>query len=449
MKSALDAIVLATRSTSFEGDLFLVGGAVRDELLGRQQGSDLDLVTRQSSAELAQLLWDRGVSSIPPVTYERFGTAMVRVAGVNVEIVTARRESYSEESRKPAVEAATFLEDAERRDFTINTLQRDIFSGELIDRLGVGLADLRSKVIRTTLDPAKTFFDDPLRMLRAVRFRWQLGFEPATGLYAAIRQEAKRLEIISAERIRDEWLKMLALPTASACMQDLMDLGLLEHFAPEFVAMVGCEQGKYHHKDVWDHTLLVLDHLPNASSILKLAALFHDIGKASTRTVDEHGDTRFFRHEVVGEAMTREVMKRLKFGTSDIDAVAKLVKNHMRLGTAQVFSASAARRIVRDLGEQLPDLLELVEADASSLRPGVRVIDVHAIRDQIESVAMEQPKSGFECPISGARIMQLCNLASGPEVGRIKAAITEAILDGKFSADDIAAAEAFAMNGNN
>ena len=445
MDAALNAVVSAARGTAFEGDLFLVGGAVRDELLGRPGGSDLDLVTRGSSAELAQLLFDSGASSIPPVTYARFGTAMVRVKGVDIEIVTARRESYSEDSRKPTVEPASYLEDAQRRDFTVNTLMRDVFSDTVVDPLGSGLEDLQHRVLRTPLDPAATFYDDPLRMLRAVRFRWKLGFEPAAGLWDAVKAEALRLRIVSAERIRDEWLKMLALPTASRALQDLMDLGLLDQFVPELRAMIGCEQGRFHHKDVWDHTLLVVDKVDHSNPLLVLGALFHDVGKPETRAVDGNGNTRFFTHEVVGAAMTRRILRRLKFSEHDIEIVAKLVKNHMRLGSATEFSAAAARRLIRDLGAELEPLMELIEADAGSLRPGVRALDLGLVKEQIADALAVVPERGFESPISGQRIMELCGLTPGPEVGRIKDAVTEAVLDGRFGADDVAAAEAYAV----
>src|SRR5579862_3952750 len=243
MHPALAAIATATSGTAFEGDLWLVGGAVRDALLGRMHHNDFDLVTRGSSEELAQLLFDRRISSIAPVTYERFGTAMVEVGEIRIEIVTARRESYDPDSRKPNVEPATLDEDARRRDFTVNSLLKNLHSGALYDPLGTGLDDLKAGVLRTPLDPGETFHDDPLRMLRAVRLRWQLGFTPADGLYESIKREAARLKIISAERIRDELIKMLSLTSAADALSELMDLELIHQFAPEFEEMRGVEQG--------------------------------------------------------------------------------------------------------------------------------------------------------------------------------------------------------------
>jgi len=442
MNPALEAICAATSGTAFEGDLYIVGGAVRDEQMGVPHKNDFDLVTRGSSAKLARLLFDKGISSIPPVTYERFGTAMVRVGGANIEIVTARKESYDENSRKPTVKPATYEEDAARRDFTINTLMRGLHSGELTDPLGVGLSDLRKKILRTPLDPSATFTDDPLRMLRAVRFRWRFDLTPAPGMYESIQETAHRLAIISSERIRDEFVKILGHPSAPDAMQDLMDLGLLKMFAPEFLPMVGCEQGKYHHLDVWEHSLLVLRHCGSDDLILSLSALLHDIGKPSTRTIDAEGNTRFFSHEAVGAEMARTLLRRLRFPQRDIDQVASLVKNHMRLGSAPVFTPSAARRVIRDLGDQTDRLLDLVQADTEALKPGVRVMDLAPIRAQLAKVKEATPKAKLESPLTGAEIMAVTGIPAGPEVGRLKTMLTEKVLEGELSPDDKPAAEA-------
>lgn len=446
MHPALVAIREATVGTPFEGDLFLVGGAVRDELLGGPAKADFDLVTRGNSAELARLLFDEGVSSIAPVTYERFGTAMVQVAEIDIEIVTARRESYDEHSRKPHVEAASYEEDARRRDFTANTLMRNLHTGELRDPLGVGLADLQAKVLRTPLDPVATFHDDPLRMMRAVRFRWQLGFEPAPGLYEAIWATRDRLKIISFERIRDELLKMLARPTGPDALDDLLKLGLMDIIAPEFEAMVGVEQGNFHHLDVWDHTLLVIRNVwrlePDAHLQTVLGALFHDVGKPPTRIKDENGRTRFFGHEDVGAKMTRDILRRWKLSERDIEPVARLVRNHMRLGSAPTFTKPAARRLVRDLGDELDDLLTLVEADVSSLKPGVRQMDLEPIREQIAAVSRETPRETLESPLTGEEIMTVLGIEAGPEVGKWKQLLTEKVLEGELKPGDKEGAEA-------
>lgn len=435
---ALQRIREATAGTRFEGQIYLVGGAVRDSILGIAHEADFDLVTRLSSGELASSL--QPLSSIPIVTFERFGTAMLRIEGADIEIVTARRESYDESSRKPIVEEATLEEDAARRDFTVNALMRSLHTGELLDPTGLGLADIGTKTLRTPLDPVSTFHDDPLRMLRAVRFRWKLGFLPAPGLYEAIRAEAPRLAIISMERVRDELVKILSHPTAPDALAELMDLGLIHQFAPEFEPMVGCEQGTYHHLDVWRHTLLVLRNTGSRDLILSLAALFHDIGKPPTWQLDDKGKIRFFGHETVGAELTRTILRRLRFPQKDVDAVALLVRNHMRLGSSPELSAPAARRLLRDLGGQTDRLLELVEADAAGLKEGVRVLDLAQIRERLAEVVRDVPVEQMQSPISGDQIMEVTGLPPGPEIGRIKNLLTEKVLEGELGANDVEAA---------
>lgn len=436
MHPALEAIREATMGTPFEGELWLVGGAVRDELLGLPADQDFDIVLVGSSEDLARLLYDKRVSTIAPVIYERFGTAMVQVRGAQVELVTARKESYESGSRKPQVEPATLEEDARRRDFTVNTLMKNLHSGELLDPLGLGREDLQNRVLRTPLDPEATFHDDPLRMLRAVRFRWKLGFEPAKGLYGAIKRESHRLKIISGERIRDELTKMLSYPTAADALDDLMQLNLLEQFAPELPPMVGVDQGAYHHLDVWEHSLLALRNVGTEDLVLSLAALLHDVGKPETRFVDEQGKVRFFGHENIGAEMAERLLRRLKLPVKEIDQVRLLIRNHMRLTAIKDFSATAARRLVRDLGDQLPRLMRLIEADRAAHKPGVDHGDLPAVKALVAKVQAETPAETLESPLSGAEIMELLDVAPGPEVGKWKARLTELVLDGIITPED-------------
>ncbi len=445
MHPAIERIAAALEGTPFAGKAYLVGGAVRDELLGRPIGNDLDVVVEADALAVVQWLWERGVAEGTPVTYAGFGTAMIRVAGATVEFVTSRRESYEPDSRKPHVKPATLLEDAQRRDFTVNTLLQEIRSGKLEDPLGQGLHDLEARVLRTPLDPVATFHDDPLRMLRAVRFKWQLGFEFTVGLGDAVRDQANRLQVISNERIRDELVKMLALPTSDGCMRDLMSLGLLDQFAPEFGPMVGCEQGGYHHLDVWNHTLLALKNAGTGDPILSLAVLMHDIGKPSTRTTDEEGRTRFFGHEAVGETLSRRILRRLRFGNEVEDEVALLVKNHMRLNSMTVVSDSAARRIVRDLGPSLDRWLKLIEADASALKPGVRDLDLSPLREHISRVSRQTPAERLVSPLSGEKIMALTGLSPGVDVGRLKELLVEDVIEGRLMPSDEAGAKTLLM----
>lgn len=433
---ALDRIADATRATAWEGKLWLVGGCVRDSLLGLPASQDFDLVLESSAADLASALFHGGLSKTPPVIYARFGTAMLVIEDTKIEFVTARRESYSQESRKPEVEPATLREDAQRRDFTVNALLQNLHSGEIFDPLETGLVDLESKLLRTPLDPASTFFDDPLRMLRAVRFRHRLGFSFAPGLAEAIQASASRLAVISAERIQEELVKMLGHPTAPEALREIQALGLAAQFAPEWDAMVGVEQGRFHHLEVWEHTLLVLKHAGHQDLILSLAAIFHDVGKPATRMVDDAGNTRFFGHETLGATMTAEILRRLRFSEDTTARVAHLVKNHMRLGSSPTFSPSAARRVIRDMGEDLERLLSLVEADTASLRPGVKTLDLDAIRNQIGRVAAQTPRDQLESPLTGLEIIEFLNISPGPKVGEVKAWLTEQVLEGTLSPGD-------------
>ena len=437
----LDRIAKALAGTEFEGRAWLVGGAVRDELLGRKPGSDLDIVVLGDAAKAARLLWEKKVASIPPVTYPRFGTAMVRVGGTGIEFATARKESYHEGSRKPEVEPATIEEDAKRRDFTVNTLMRDIFTGEIIDPLGSGKSDLDKKVLRTPLDPAETFHDDPLRMLRAVRFRRQLAFDPAPGLYEAVKEESARLKIISGERIREELQKMLRLPDGHLCLGELMELGLIRFIAPEFEEGVGMDQGSYHYLDVWEHTLEVVANTDPEDLTLRLAAWMHDVAKPRCRTEEPDGRIRFTGHDKQGADMARTILRRLRFPKDVIEDVALLVRHHMRLPGVGELSDTAARRLMRDLGAQTEPLVRLCEADAKALKKDVRRPDFDEIRAVLHRAAQQTPPDRLKSPLTGEQIMELTGLGPGPDVGKVKRHLSDLVVEGALDPDDIESAE--------
>lgn len=424
---------------------------MRDELLKLPHQPDIDIVLESDVLELAAFLHGRKLSTIAPVVFPRFGTALLYIAGQQVELVTARKESYSSESRKPKVNAATLAEDALRRDFTFNTLMRNLHTGELLDPLGVGLADLNAKVLRTPLDPGETFRDDPLRMLRAVRFRNRFGFSPAQGVYEAIERESERLQIVSAERIRDEFVKMLLHQSAPQSLDDLMKLGLLQKFFPEFEEGLNVDQGSYHLKDVWNHTLDVVSqawqrakslHTENDSSdaspalVVMLGALFHDVGKPRTRSVDDDGRIRFFNHEKVGAQLAFTMLMRLKFNRRTSSAVSSIVANHMRLGSAVPFTASAARRLIRDMDDLLEPLLLVCEADAGSLRAAPKGVRFDQVRSRIKEISENVPRSELKSPLTGSEIMNALSLPPGAEIGKIKERLTEAVLEGTLAADD-------------
>lgn len=439
----LGKIRSACEGTAWEGRLWLVGGAVRDHLLGTEERMDFDIVLEGDALAAAAFISEK-LAVAPPVTYPRFGTAMVRIDNVAIEFAQARSESYATKSRKPAVSPATLREDALRRDFTVNALMLNLYSGELWDPLGTGVPDLTAKVLRTPRDPRATFSDDPLRMMRAVRFRWKLGFAYAAGLEDAIRDEAHRLEVVSFDRIRDEFVKMLLGTQPDGALQDLLDLGLLEQFVPELAAMRGVDQGRWHDADVWDHTLRVVANLrPPSSMTLVLAALLHDVAKPRTRCLDERGEVRFFSHEVMGAAMAEEILRRLKFANHDIEPVVLLVRNHVRLGSFTTFTDAAARRLIRDLGDQLGNLLDLVEADAAALKRGVRVLDLQPIRRKVEAIANETPAHRLESPLDGEAIMRITGLGPGREVGALKRRLTDEVVEGRLAPGDVEAAEAW------
>jgi|GEM_PF-183095 len=443
-----------TLNTPYQNNLHIVGGAVRDALLNRPPKNDLDLVTELDAQQLAKSL-DKKAQ-----IYPRFGTAMVRIARTNIELVTSRKESYDATSRKPNTEPASLLEDAGRRDFTVNTLLLNIHTGELTDPLNSALTDLKSGTLRTPLDPAQTFHDDPLRMLRAVRFKHQLGFEYHVQLLSALKKESHRLSIISQERIRDEFTKILLGPNPEIALQELLEFGLLHTWAPELEAMVGVKQGKWHYAEVWTHTLHVVknatipplrfngegdqggEESQAAQSeqerlTLLLSALLHDIAKPLTRTIDEKGDTRFFNHENLGAELALDICIRWRYSQDTARNVSLLVKNHMRLSGIKKLSTPATRRIIRDLGDQLNNWIALIEADAGALKSGVRKLDLTELKAKISEVKTTQPTSNWASPLTGEQIMEITGIPPGPEIGKLKSELENLVIEGTIPPNDI------------
>ncbi len=429
----------ALAGTPFVETTWVVGGEVRDAYLGRRRDGDTDVVTESSLEDLLQVLTAKGWPT--EARYPRFGTASVRIADTTVELVQARAESYSPESRKPDVRPATLVDDLLRRDFTINTLTQDLITGEVRDVLGLAFGDLEARLLRTPLDPARTFEDDPLRLLRAVRFRAELDFDYAPGLAAAAKASAHRLAIVSAERIRDEFVRMLVSPNASRALNDLEEFGLMPWIVPELLEGIGCSQGDYHHLDVFGHTLAVVQAAP-PSRRLRLAALFHDIAKPACRSVDADGRIRFFGHEKLGADVTRLRMRALRFSESEVEDVALLVRNHMRLGSFERFTPSAARRLLRDLGPSWPELLDLAAADQAGHRPCAPHANLGAIRAMLSDVERNTPPRVLVSPLDGDEIQRLLGLAPGPAIGRAKRFLEEEVIEGRLVAGDTAAARA-------
>jgi poly(A) polymerase len=405
---------------------WIVGGFVRDKLLGRAPLNPDVVVEGGSGLELAAR-FARLTGAPPPVVFERFGTAQVTLPDRLVEFVTARAESYVPDSRKPDVRPATLDEDLRRRDFTVNTLVMDL-DGKVHDPLGAGLADLEARTLRTPSDPVKTFDDDPLRMLRLVRFAVQLGFHPAPNLLPAMRQMRDRIvpPVVSMERTADELRKMLVSDQPGRALELLDEGGLLEVVLPELAACKGVAQGGYHTHDVYGHTLLAVGFTP-PELLVRLGALFHDVGKPATATPDG----AFTGHEQVGADIAAAALARLRFSQRDIDVVVTLVRLHLRpVYYRSEWSDGAVRRLARDAGAQLERLMALARADlAASAYPHPEKLDELASR--ISAVLSEEP-SRLTSPISGEDIMRALRLASGPEVGRVKERLTELVLDGEI-----------------
>lgn len=442
----INDIAKITQETLFENHLYLVGGSVRDHLLGLAFKNDFDLVTPLDAIKLAFLLHEKGGST--PVIYPRFGTASLQWKDHKIELVTARKEIYNIHSRKPQVEASSLFEDALRRDFTVNTLLYNIHQNRLVDPLKRGLKDLEARILKTPLDPFDTFHEDPLRMLRAVRFRWQLGFEPDLELYPAIFQQRKRLDMISKERIRDELEKMILADSASNALEDLEKLGLIEIFAPELSSLKGVTQGDQHHLDVWGHTLETLNHLKGKNLVTKLAGLLHDVGKSDCRSVVE-GRIRFLNHEKIGEEKASQFLLRMRFSNDLSAQVSDLVRGHMRIGQHKEYTASTVRKLIRDFGENLKHLLSLTCADSLAHAPGFNEFDPVPFTKRWKEILEESEFLSFKSPLDGNELCKFFQLSPGPWIGLIKNYLMEQIIEGKLSSEDKSAAFLLAQSFRN
>jgi poly(A) polymerase len=405
--------------------VWIVGGYVRDKLLGRPHPNPDVVVEGGDALKLAERFAELAGAE-PPVTFERYGTAQVSLPGHLVEFVTARAESYAPDSRKPDVRPASLEEDLRRRDFTINTLLMDL-DGKVHDLLG-GRKDLEARLLRTPTDPLRTFADDPLRMLRAVRFASELGFELAPDLLPAMREMKSRLAppVVSVERAADELRRMLTSERPRLALELLDAGGLLEVILPEVAACKGVPQTGYHTHDVYGHTLLVVERVPS-DLVVRLAALFHDVGKPSTATPDGG----FTGHDVVGAEMARSALERLRFPQREIEAVVKLVRLHLRpVYYRSEWTDGAVRRLARDAGDLIEPLMALARADvAASAYPEPEKLD--ELQDRIDAVLQERP-SRLAPLVTGGDVMRVLGLGPGPEVGRIKQRLQELVIDGEL-----------------
>lgn len=425
---------------------FVVGGYVRDFLLKRGQKKDIDFVTVGSGIELAKKAHSKMKDATKLTVYKRFGTAMYKWQGIELEFVGARKESYSEDSRKPFVEDGTLDDDQKRRDFTINALaisvNKDNF-GQLVDPFD-GIGDLKNKIIRTPLDPDVTYSDDPLRMMRAIRFAAQLGFEIEKNSFDSILKNSKRIEIVSKERVMDEFQKIMMTDKPSVGLKLLDDAGLMKFLLPELVALKGIEEIEGQtHKDNFYHTLEVVDNISeNTDNVwLRWAALLHDIGKAPTKRYDKKIGWTFHTHEFVGSKMVYSLFKRLKLPMGQpmkyVQKIVMLSSRPIALIDENV-TDSALRRLLYDAGDDFEDLFVLCKADITTKNEKKQKRfkkNFILVEQKIREVEERDRIRNFQPPVSGEEIMNIFGLAPGKEIGIIKNAIKEAILEGEIKND--------------
>ena len=428
-------------------EAYIVGGFVRDLILNRPN-KDIDFVCIGSGIEWASKVGEK-LGNLPVSVFKNFGTAMIRHGGYELEFVGARKESYRQDSRKPMVEDGTLEEDQKRRDFTINALAISLNEhnfGELIDPFG-GVDHLKQKMIRTPLDPNVTFSDDPLRMMRAIRFASQLNFDIDPDTFQSILDNQERLKIVSMERIIEETNKIILSPIPSYGFKLLFHSGLLKQFFPEMVALQGVEYvDNKAHKDNFYHTLQVLDNVSKMSNDLWLrwSAILHDIAKPLTKRFEPGHGWTFHGHEDKGARMVPGIFKRFKLPLNDrMQFVQKLVRLHLRpIVLAYDVTDSAVRRLLFEAGDDTDSLMKLCRADITSKnseKVKKYLMNFERVEQKMVEVEKKDHVRNFQPPITGDEIIRMLNLPPGPIIGEIKEQIKEAILEGEIKNDRVEA----------
>lgn len=434
---------------------YVVGGYVRDLLLGRET-KDIDIAVSGDGIEFARKVRSAFGSS-KVVAFEKFGTARLQLHGVEIEFVGMRREAYEADSRKPAVTEGSIDDDLARRDFTVNAMAASLMPedfGGIIDPYD-GRGDLARKLLRTPLDPAATFSDDPLRMMRAFRFAAQLGFHIDPEALDAVSRMKDRIGIVSMERVRDEFLKMLATDKPSVGMAPMQEAGLMQHVFPEFHTLAGVDQRSieypdgvrnFHHKDVFYHTLKVLDNLCEVSDNiwLRFSAILHDIAKPKTKQFVEGNGWTFHGHPELGARMVKTIFQRMKLPLEPVPFVKKMVILHLRpiaLINEEVTDA-AIRRLLFDAGEDIDELLQLCRSDITSKNPKLvrkYLRNYGALVERMQEVEERDRLRSWQPPVDGETIMAVCGLKPGIAVGILKTRIEDAVLEGIIPNDHDAA----------
>jgi poly(A) polymerase len=437
-------LAITELAKKYKVDSYLVGGCVRDYLL-KKDSTDIDIMVVGDSIGFALLCAEHFNTKLSAI-YKKFQTALLQIDNLKIEFASARAESYEKNSRKPKIKPADLVKDLSRRDFTINALCYSMLNNyKFIDKFH-GYDDLRNKIIRTPLDPIKTFEDDPLRILRAIRFAAKLDFTIEENTFDAMKSMRYRLknnDVVSQERITNELLLILSAEKPSIGFKLLQKSNILEIIFPELSEMTGIEQrAEYHHKDVFDHTLEVLDNISSKTENiwLKLAALLHDVGKPKTKKFIPKTGWTFHGHEEVGGRMLSNIFRDLKLSNSKLPYVKKLINLHLRpipLASSEV-TDSAIRRLAADAGEELEDLLTLCRADITSKNPEkikryLKNFDI--VEQKLLDVSEKDKLRNFHSPVRGEEIMKIFKLKPCRKVGIIKKRIEEEILSGKIPND--------------